>query len=93
MTWARQHIPDMQEGADPAKPPEDAKAMYQTSGAAKTTDLETWCQQQKAGLVGGLNGAYLDIAKELGAGVAPVGITWKMSLQAATARVPGPKPK
>jgi hypothetical protein len=52
------------------------------SGAAKTIDLETWFQQQKAGLVGGLNGAYLDIARELGAGVAPVGIAWKMALAA-----------
>ena|GEM_PF-3082083 len=80
LTWARQHIPDMQEGADPAKSPEYAKVMYGISGVSKTTDLETWCQQQKAGLVGGLNGAYLDIAKELGAGVAPVGIAWKMAL-------------
>ena len=30
----------------------------------KTTDFETWCEQQKAGLVRGLNGGYLDIAKE-----------------------------
>jgi hypothetical protein len=82
LTWARQHIPDMQEGGDPAKVPEYAKAMYQVSGAAKTTDLETWGQQQKAGLVGGLNGAYLGIAKELGAGIAPVGIAWKMALAA-----------
>lgn len=82
LTWARQHIPDMQEGGDPAKVPEYAKAMYQVSGAAKTTDMETWWQQQKAGLVGGLNGAYLDIAKELGAQVAPVGIAWKAALTA-----------
>ena len=82
LTWARQHIPDMQEGADPAKSPEYAKAMYGISGVAKTTDFETWCQQQKAGLAGGLNGAYFDIAKELGAGVAPVGIAWKMALAA-----------
>ena len=82
LTWARQHIPDMQEGTDPAKSPKYAKAMYGISGAAKTIDLETWLQQQKTGLVGGLNGAYLDAAKELGAGVAPVGIAWKMALAA-----------
>ncbi len=82
LTWARQHIPDMQDGVDPAKSPEYAKAMYGISGASKTIDLDTWCQQQKVGLVGGLNGAYLDIAKELGAGVAPVGIAWKMALAA-----------
>lgn len=82
LTWARQHVPDMQEGADPAKSPEYAKAMYQISGVSKTTDFETWCQQQNAGLVSGLNGAYFDIAKELGAGVAPVGIAWKAALAA-----------
>jgi hypothetical protein len=87
LTWARQHIPDMQEGTDPAKSPEYAKAMYQTSGAAKTTDLETWCKQQQAGLVGGLNGGYFDIAKEVGAGVAPVGIAWKLALAADPAFV------
>ena len=80
LTWARQHIPDMQEGADPAKSPVYAKAMYELNGVSKTTDLETWCQRQKAGLVGGLNGAYCDIAKELGAKVAPVGIAWKLAL-------------
>ena len=85
LTWARQHIPDMQEGADPAKSPAYAKAMGQTHG--ETTDLETWCQRQKAGLVGGLNGAYFDIAKELGARVAPVGIAWKMALAADPAFV------
>ena len=72
----------MQEGADPGKSPEYVKAMYGISGAAKTTDLETWLQQQRTGLAGGLNGAYLDIAKELGAEVAPVGIAWKMALNA-----------
>jgi hypothetical protein len=87
LTWARQDISDMQEGADPVRSPEYAKAMYQVSGAAKTTDLETWCQQQKAGLAGGLNGVYLDIAKELGAGVAPVGIAWKLALAADPAFV------
>jgi hypothetical protein len=46
LTWARQHVPDMQEGADPAKSLEYAKVLYGFSGAAKTTDLETWCQQQ-----------------------------------------------
>jgi hypothetical protein len=80
LTWARQHIPEMQEGVDPAKSPEYAKAMYQISGAAKTTNFETWCQQQKAGLQGGLNGAYFDISKELGAKVAPIGVAWKKAL-------------
>ena len=57
----------MQEGADLAKSPEYSKAMYGVSGVSKTTDMETWCQQQEAGLIGGLNGAYFDIARELGA--------------------------
>lgn len=82
LTWARQHIPDMQQGADPDKFPTYAKAMYQVGGAATNTDLETWCQQQRAALAGGLNAAYFDIAKELGAEVAPVGIAWKMALAA-----------
>jgi hypothetical protein len=86
-TWARQHISDMQEGHDPAKSPGYAKAMYGFSGAAKTADLETWCLQQKAGLVGGLNGACFHIAKELGARVAPVGVAWKMALAADPAFV------
>ncbi len=77
LTWARRHIPDMQEGADPSKSPEYVRAMYQLSGAAKTTDFDAWCRRNKAGLEGGLNGGYLDIAGELGAGVAPVGVAWK----------------
>ena len=87
LTWARQHIPEMQEGADPAQSPEYAKVMHGISGVSKTTVLETWCQEQKAGLVGGLNGAYLDIAKKLGAGVAPAGIAWKMAVAADPAIV------
>ena len=82
LTWARQHIPDMQEGAAPATSPEFARAMYHVSGSAKASDFESWCKQHKAGLQGGLNGAYLDIAKELGAKVAPVGIAWKTALGA-----------
>ena len=87
LTWARQHIPAMQEGVNPAETLEYAKAMYGISGAAKTVDLETWLGQQKVGLAGGLNGAYLEIAKELGADVAPVGVAWKMALAAEPAFV------
>ena len=82
LTWARQQIPEMQAGADPATSPAYAQAMYEVSGAAKTTDFDTWCQQQKPGLAGGLNRAYFDIAQELGADVAPVGIAWQMALAA-----------
>jgi hypothetical protein len=82
LTWARQHIPDMQEGADPATSAGYARAMHQFEKAAKTADFDTWCQQQDAGLQGGLNGAYFDIAHELGAKVAPVGIAWKKALEA-----------
>lgn len=81
-TWARQHIPDMQDGADPATSPEYARAMHGIGGAANTTEFDAWCQQQKAGLTGGLNGAYLEIGNELGAAIAPVGIAWKMALAA-----------
>lgn len=81
LTWARQHIREMQEGADPASSPEYAKAMFQISRAGKTAQFDSWCQQHKTGLERGLNGAYLDIAQELGAGVAPVGIAWKKALE------------
>ena len=87
LTWARQHIHDMQEGADPATSPEYAHAMHQISRAAKVVDFNTWCRQQKAGLQGGLNGAYFDVAKELEAKVAPVGVAWKMALAADPALV------
>lgn len=87
LTWARQHIPEMQEGVDPATSPDYAETMYRISGAAKTTDIDAWRQQQEAGLQGGLNGAYFDIARELGAEVAPVGIAWKMALAADPAFV------
>lgn len=80
LTWARQDIPQMQEGTDPAQSPEYARAMFQIVGLTKATDFEALCQQQKAGLVGGLNGAYFDIADELNAMVAPVGIAWKKAL-------------
>jgi hypothetical protein len=82
LTWARQHIPEMQAGADPATSPAYARAMFEVSGAEKTTDFDTWCQPQKPGLAGGLNRAYFDIAQELGADVAPVGIAWQMALAA-----------
>jgi hypothetical protein len=82
LTWAREHIPEMQEGADPATSPGCALAMYRISRAAKTTDFESWCEQHKAGLEGGLNGAYFDIAEQLGARVAPVGVAWKKALTA-----------
>ncbi len=81
LTWARQHIPQMQDGADPATSPDYAKAMFKTSGA-KNIDLEQWSGQHKAGLVGGIDGAYFDIAKELNAQVAPVGVAWKKALAA-----------
>ena len=36
LTWARQQVPQMQDGADPAASPGYARAMYQMSGMAKT---------------------------------------------------------
>jgi hypothetical protein len=99
LTWARQDIPEMQEGAEPAASPGYVRAMYQISGRARTLDFNAWCKQERAGLAGGLNGAYFDIARELGAGVAPVGAAWKNALAADPALVlhqadkshPGPK--
>ena len=81
LTWARQHIPQMQDGADPSTSPDYGKTMFKMSGA-KNIDLEQWCSMHKAGLVGGIDGAYFDIAKELNAQVAPVGVAWKKALAA-----------
>ena len=66
LTWARQHIPDMQEGANPAESPEYAKMMFEISGAGKTTDFDSWCQQHIVGLKGGLNGTYCSLTEKLG---------------------------
>ncbi len=74
LTWARENIPQMQEGAES---PDYAKPIYQMTGAAGRISFDEWCQQRKSGLAGGLNGAYFDIAKELHAQVAPVGMAWK----------------
>jgi hypothetical protein len=82
LTWARQNVPQMQDGADPAASPDYARAMYQMSGAANRIDFEQWCGQHKAGLDGGIDGAYFDLARELNAQVAPVGVAWKKALAA-----------
>lgn len=82
LTWARQHIPDMQEGSAPAASIEYARAMYKISQAGKHTDFDTWWPQHESDLQSGLNGAYFDLAKQLGARVAPVGIAWKKALAA-----------
>jgi hypothetical protein len=82
LTWARQNIPQMQEGADPHKSPAYGRALFELSGAGKAMKLDAWCQQEKDGLVGGLNGAYRGIARELRARVAPVGVAWTMALAA-----------
>ena len=52
------------------------------AGAEKTIAFDDWCKQHKSSLTGGLNGAYFDIARELHALVAPVGIAWKKALAA-----------
>jgi len=82
LTWARLHIPEMQEGSDPVESPEYAKMMFEISGAAKTTDFNSWCKQNEVGLRGGLNGSYCSLADKLEAKVAPVGIAWKKALMA-----------
>ena len=66
LTWARQHILEMQQGADPVISPEYAKAMYQIGAQRKPRISRRWCQQQKAGLVGGLNGATSISPRDLG---------------------------
>ena len=47
LTWARQHIPDMQEGADPAKSPEYAKAMYRNQRRSEDHRLGTWFNSRR----------------------------------------------
>jgi hypothetical protein len=87
LTWARQDIPQMQGGADPAASPEYAQAMYKISGLANPKDFESWRQQHAKGLSGGLSGAYFTIAKELNAAVAPVGVAWYIALKSDARRV------
>jgi len=82
LTWARREIPAMQDGADPNESVEYARAMYRISHAAKHVDFDTWRQQHQRGLAGGLSGAYFDIAAELKADVAPVGVAWRMTREA-----------
>ena len=41
LTWARQHIPQMQDGADPATSPDYARAMYQMAGARQRRRLRS----------------------------------------------------
>ena len=84
LTWARQHIPAMQAGSADT---DYAKAMYQFSGTDESTSLEDWSRQNQPGLSGGLNGAYLGIAEELGAEVAPVGIAWQQALKSDADRI------
>jgi hypothetical protein len=81
LTWAREDIPQMQEGADPETSPEYAKAMFAQIGFpnAKPDELRTLCLGRREGLMGGLNGAYYGVADELGDAVAPVGVAWKKS--------------
>lgn len=87
LTWARQDIPKMQGGADPAAVPEYARAMYKISGLADPKDFAGWRQQHATGLSGGLSGAYFTIAKELHAAVAPVGVAWCIALKSDARRV------
>jgi hypothetical protein len=87
LTWARQNVPEMQEGADPATSQSYARAMHEMmclglKRSVDSVDFEAWCRQNKTGLARGLNGAYFDIARELHAELAPVGVAWKTALAA-----------
>jgi hypothetical protein len=82
LTWARRHIPQMQNGADPVASPDYARAIYQASGATAAISFENWRTGHARGLAAGLNGAYFAIAKELHAAVAPVGPAWQKALAA-----------
>ena len=89
LTWARQHIPEMQEGLklpqsfDVTEPPSPevrgslsyARRMF---GLVRTeADFKDWAAENRLGLEEGLNGAYFGIAEELGAETAPVGVAWR----------------
>lgn len=86
LTWARQHIPEMQEGAGEAALLEDyARRLYalmKSDKGRKPQAFDAWFAERKASIGGGLNEAYLGIADELEAGVAPVGIAWQRALAA-----------
>jgi hypothetical protein len=79
LTWAREDIPQMQEGAEPETSPDYAKAMFAQIGVTitKPGEFTAMCRRNHDGLAGGLNGAYFGIAGELNAAVAPVGIAWQ----------------
>lgn len=92
LTWARQHIPEMQEGLilpstfnitevpgpEVRAALEYARRMY---GQVKTdADFKVWASFNRLGLEEGLNGAYFGVAEELGAEVAPVGVAWRIAL-------------
>ena len=55
------------------------------SQGAKTVLFITWARRGKPEMQPKLNHAYLDVAKELGAKVAPVGQAWAIALAAAPA--------
>jgi len=84
LTWARQHITAMQAGSSEA---EYQESMFTLSRSGESIEYETWCKQNEPGLREGLNGAYLGIAEELKATVAPVGVAWQRALKANTNRV------
>lgn len=48
---------------------------------AKTVFFLTWARKNEPELQKDLSAAYYSIAKELGAGVAPVGVAWEMAMQ------------
>jgi hypothetical protein len=50
------------------------------AGGARTLFYLTWARQKQPEMQPKLSKAYLDIAKELDAGVAPVGIAWQHAL-------------
>jgi hypothetical protein len=84
----------MHDGGTPAKSPgyagamyNYARAMYSMREGTGALDFAAWCKQNRSGLVGGLNGAYFDLARELGATVAPVGMAWKKAIAADPGRV------
>jgi hypothetical protein len=92
LTWARQHIPEMQEGlplpqsfdVTETQAPEIRDALSYARrmfGLVRTeADFKDWVAENRLGLEEGLSGAYLGIAEELGAETAPVGVAWSQAL-------------
>jgi len=69
---------------EPAKMPGPARALHAkiVKSGARTVLFMTWARQHKPEMIEALARQYNAVAKELGAGVAPVGRAWQAALKA-----------